>query len=166
MRMKRRWKGLLLTACIGVALLLAVGGVFFDATKAPSPPAFRFLGENEPNRCSKMDVGDGKVIEYIYSFPAKFETWSEAARAELTALGFTQNPDSATPDQVFEFTRFEGKTHITVCLQKAKLLSDGSDQDHIVYGDEPGWVCVEILQHRQTFTWRQELRYLRERLTP
>ena len=164
--MKRVWKGLLVTACIGVALLLAIGGVFFDATRAPSPPAFRFLGENEPNRCSKMDVGDGKVTEYIHSFPAEFETWSEAARAELTALGFTESPDSATPDQIFEFTRFEGKICITVCLQQAKLLSDESDQDHVVYGDEPGWVCVEILQHRQRLTWRQELRYWWERLKP
>jgi len=164
--MKRTWKALLVTACIGVALLLTAVGLLYASTRAPAQPTFRFLGDHEPNRCAAMEVGDGEVTEYIYSFPAAFETWSEAARAELTARGFVQSPDSATPAWHPTFTRSEGKTHITVSLQEARLVSDPSERDHVVYGDEPGWVSVEVLQHRQRLTWRQELRYWWERLKP
>jgi len=164
--MKRVWKGLLPIASIGVVLLLTTGVFLYVSTRAPSPAAFRFLAGHEPHRWSLAHAGDSRITEDVYSFQAKSEDLCDAARAELTALGFTESPTSATPNRHFEFTKSARRTHVTVLLHGDKLLPKRSDEKRIVYGREPGWMSVEVMQEQHALSWRQELRYWWKRLTP
>jgi len=153
----------LVVAIAGVGFL-AAAGFLYSFVRGPSRPAFRFLADREPDYCHKWDHKGTKSAVYIYSFPAEFDDLCEAARTELTALRFEESPDSATPDSVHEFTR-SVRTDFIVTLQVAKL-DDDSTEGRIVYGHEPGWVCVEIIQTRKRLSWRQELHYCWRRLTP
>ena len=159
-RISRKWSAITVAGLIGLMVL----GLLYVSARGPSRFTCSFLVDREPVHCYKEHHENKQTALYVYSFPAQYDGLCEAARTELTALGFSESPASATPDRCYEFTRSDRRTHVSILLQEAKFLSEESTEERLVFGHEPGWVCVEVLEQHHQGSLLGRLRYWCRRL--
>jgi hypothetical protein len=167
--------GLAVVLVLGVLLILAAR----RATVTPAVPSFQFLAGQSPVLRGRddRDIWWETVSQDLYSFRGDFTSVYEAARAELSALGYTESRRTPGDEYAYDMRQFSlGMSrpdgHITVRIMTGVKLVVVSTPPNSQYPTptrysrrpEVGWVSVEIRQNCPKSTFSQHVAWAVYRL--